>query len=187
MPSRIIGIDVGYTNMGLVSVNIDDDFNIEPIFVKRINLKNVRCPCTDIPHTNEVGDLVAHFVHVYRELFDDADTILMERQPPGGLTNVEALLFYIFRQKIILISPNSLQKHFRINFYSYDRRKVEIEKMATPHLEIFDNFSNQVRKHDMADALCLIIYYIDDDKKKHLLKKNKKDSKNNFQEFLYQG
>lgn len=183
----IVGIDVGYSNLGLVSVNVDSEFNIEPTFVKRVNLANVCCRCTDVPHTNEVGDLVAHFIHVYRYLFDDADVILMERQPPGGLTNVEAVLFYVFRSKIVLISPNSLQKHFGINFYEYERRKVEIEKLATPYLDTFPNFTGQVRKHDMADAFCLVLFYIADDKKKYLLKKNKNVSTNNFQEFLYQG
>ena len=183
----LVGIDVGYSNLGLVSVKVDSEFNIEPTFVKRVNLANVRCHCKDVPHTNEVGDLVAHFIHVYRYLFDEADVILMERQPPGGLTNIEAVLFYVFRSKIVLISPNSLQKHFGINFYEYERRKVEIEKLATPYLNTFQNFTSQVRKHDMADALCLILFYIADDKKKFLLKKNKKESTNNFQEFLYQG
>lgn len=183
----IVGIDVGYTNLGLVSVQVDKEYNIIPTFVKRINLRNVRCHCLDVPHTNEVGDLVAHFIHVYQHLFDEADVILVERQPPGGLTNIESLLFYIFRNKIVLISPNSLQKHFGINFYEYERRKVEIEKLATPYLDTFQSFTGQVRKHDMADALCLILFYVADDKKRYLLKKNKKVSINSFQEFLYQG
>jgi hypothetical protein len=111
----------------------------------------------------------------------------MERQPPGGLTNVESVLFYVFRKKIILISPNSLHKHFGLSYYDYDRRKIEIEKLATPYLENFESFSRQIRKHDMADALCLILFYIADDKKKNKLKQNKNNSKNNFQEFFYQG
>lgn len=184
---NIVGIDVGYSNLGLVSVTIDKEYEIIPNFVKRVNLKNVRCHCRDVPHTNEVGDLVAHFIHVYQNIFNDADVILMERQPPGGLTNIESLLFYIFRKKIKLISPNSLQKHFGIGYYDYDRRKIEIEKLATPYLEKFENFSGQVRKHDIADAFCLILFHIANDKRKFILNKNKKHSTCNFEEFLYQG
>jgi hypothetical protein len=57
---NIVGIDVGYSNLGLVSVTVDKDYEVVVNFVKRINLQNVRCYCTDVPHTNEVGDLVAH-------------------------------------------------------------------------------------------------------------------------------
>ena len=183
----LVGIDVGYNNLGLVQVFIDEE-NYEPIvkFAKRINLTTVKCqPECSIPHTNEVADLVAHFVERYRDILYSADTILIERQPPGGLTNVESLLVYIFREKIKIISPNRMHKHFMIGHFDYETRKQKTEEIAGPYLESHESYTNQVRKHDMADAMCLILYFIADDKRKHELKKRKRYVEN-FEVFRLQ-
>lgn len=186
MSKTLIGIDVGYKNLGFVQVFINEE-NYEPIvkFAKRINLTTVKCqPGCSIPHTNEVADLVAHFVERYHNILMAADTILIERQPPGGLTSIESLLVYIFREKIEIISPNSMHKHFTIGHFDYETRKKKTEEIAGPYLESHESYSNQVRKHDMADAMCLVLYFISDDKRKHELKKRKQHVEN-FEVFRF--
>ncbi|MDA9846603.1 hypothetical protein N9C10_01565 [Flavobacteriaceae bacterium] len=185
----IVGIDIGYHNLGLIKASVNDEYEPEVNFAKRIDITNIRCSLgCKIPHTNEVADLVAHFVEAYRDILYTADIILIERQPPGGLTNVETLIVYIFRDKIKLISPNSMHKHFMIGHFDYELRKKKTEEIAGSYLEHLDSYTNQVRKHDMSDAMCLILYHTAEDRRKHKLRKNKKNTVvKNFEEFAYVG
>ena len=149
-------IDVGYKNLGLIQVEVDKD-GIQTHFMKKIDISKIHCKndCK-IPHTNEVADLVAHFVQEYQYVLDTADVILMERQPPGGLTNIEALLFFIFRNKIKLISPNSVHCHFGFRHLDYEQRKERVVSIASKHITLPDI----TRKHDIADAFCMILYEV---------------------------
>jgi hypothetical protein len=180
----VVSIDVGYHNLGLVQVFINEKYEPNVQFAKRINLTTVRCqPECKIPHTNEVADLVAHFVEAYRDILYSADTILIERQPPGGLNSIETLLVYIFRDKIKLISPNSMHKHFSIGHFDYEARKKKTEEIAGLYLEHLKSYTNQTRKHDMSDAMCLVLYDNAHEKRNYELKKNKM-FENNFEKFM---
>lgn len=172
------GIDIGYHNMGLVQC--DDDLNV--LYQKRINLTRYKCgtDCT-LYHTNEVADLVAHLVQEYKEVFDSSDVILMERQPPTGLTNIETLLLYIFREKIKLISPNSVHAHFGYGHLDYENRKERVVSIASKYMTI-----PGVRKHDIADAFCIILFFHQKEKLnfKNILKNKNKNFENNlFEDF----
>lgn len=153
-------IDVGYKNLGLIQVSVIDG-EIQPLFMKKIDIsriphKNVPvCKC-ELHHTNEVADLIAHFIQEYQEVLDSADVILMERQPPGGLTNIEALLFFIFRNKIKLISPNSVHCHFGFSHLDYEQRKERVVSIASKHITL----PNIERRHDIADAFCMTLYEV---------------------------
>lgn len=158
MYMKLVGIDVGYKNIGLVMADCQNE-KVSVEFFKRINISILDhnrvsfCNCK-IPHTNELSDLIAHFVQEYKEIFDAADQIIVERQPPGGLTNVETLLHYIFRDKVILVSPVSMHKHFGMGHLDYDNRKIRTEEIAGKYMDL----SNLTRKHDVADAFCMIMY-----------------------------
>lgn len=75
--------------------------------MKKVNL-------SDYKHirTNNCVDLIPLFVEEYNTIFTEADKILIERQPPGGFTNIEILLHYMFKDKVSLISPVSMHTHF---------------------------------------------------------------------------
>lgn len=156
-------IDVGYKNLGLIQVELNATATsvVSPLFMKKIDIsriphKNVSfCKC-GIPHTNEVADHVAHFIQEYQDILHSADVILMERQPPGGLTNIEALLFFVFRDKIKLISPNSVHCHFGFGHLDYEQRKERVVSIASKHITLPDI----ERKHDIADAFCMILYEV---------------------------
>ena len=181
---NVIGIDIGYKNLGLVDVSVTDTFEYIVNDTRRIDLTYIKCPssCT-LPHTNEVADLVAHFIQDNQQILDKADIILLERQPPGGLTSIETVLLYVFRHKTKLVSPNSMHKHFRIGHLDYEHRKIKTEEITTPYLSAFDGFSNQVRKHDMADAMCLILFYFSKDKETYLRKCRRKIDDGLFEQF----
>jgi len=157
----IISIDVGYHNMALVKIKADEDYilsteEVHVIDITKIPHKRVcRHKCT-IPHTSEVADMMAHFFQEYGYLLDEADLVLVERQPPTGLTQIETLLLYLYRSKTRLVSPNAMHNHFSIGHYEYDRRKKETVKIAEPYL---DGFTELGRVHDASDAVCLALFH----------------------------
>jgi len=174
----ILSIDVGYTNMGLSRALIDDNFNVTFTDVYKIDLGHVvhdRVPaheCT-IPHTCETCDRIDHFVQEHWPLLDECDCILLERQPPTGLKDVEGLLMSKFRNKTILISPNSMHKYFRISHLDYEQRKDFTTSHANKYIGHFSNYENLIRKHDIADSVCMCLFHVDklkqvDEKKKRL-------------------
>jgi hypothetical protein len=50
----------------------------------------------------------------YNEIFNKANFILIERQPLNGFVAVEQIIFGCWREKSILISPNSVHKFFNM-------------------------------------------------------------------------
>lgn len=158
---KLVGIDIGYINMGIVSAELTDDLTPRFYDAFRYNISIVKHDlvpvneCT-IPHTCETCDRVAHFIQENRDLLDDADCILIERQPPMGFKDIEALIMMHFRSKVKLISPNKLHKFFKIGHLDYEQRKEKTVEIATPWVEHIPTYASQVRKHDMADAACMI-------------------------------
>jgi hypothetical protein len=186
----VISIDIGYHNLGLVKSQIDDvtfEIKIKEIF--KIDLKSLphrkvnRWDCK-LEHTNEVADLVAHFIQEYGDYLEEADKILIERQPPTGLTQIETLLLYLYRHKTELISPNSMHAHFKINCLEYETRKERTIEFSESFLESFEEYQELSRKHDIADAVCMIIFRFARDKEKYRL--SQVDKSLPFSHFIYQ-
>lgn len=147
---KILAIDIGYSNMGLALAECHKSkINVE--YVKKVNLEDYK-----YIYSNDIVDLVPLFIDDHQFIFGAADLILIERQPPGGLTNVEVLIHYIFKEKTKLISPNSIHTHFGIRNLTYDERKERLTKIASRHLSEEIPYE---RKHDIADAICMIEYY----------------------------
>ena len=115
-----------------------------------------RSDCT-LHHENCIPDYLDHFIQEH-PMFEQCDILLIERQPPVGITNVQDLLFTRFRDKVLLISPNSVHSYFGLS-NDYDDRKVNSERIAHTFLSEFNNFTLNHRKHDISDALLMIIYY----------------------------
>jgi hypothetical protein len=148
---KILAIDIGYINMGLVLAECGNGPGIKVEFLKKVNLgdyKNIR--------TNDFVDIIPLFVEEHNHIFNMADKILIERQPPGGFTNIEILLHYMFRDKVSLISPVSMHTHFGMKHLDYEGRKDRTVVIANKYL---DDEIPYERKHDIADALCMIIFF----------------------------
>jgi len=182
----ILSIDIGITNLGYVysSLEFNNDFtgsriknliinsnynkelvqnNIcilkcNKVDITKMKHRFVKRECCKLFHDNCIPDYIDHFVQENQEIFERAELILLERQPPVGITNVQDLLFKQFRNKVLLISPNSVHKYFNLS-KEYSVRKEESEKISNGYLCNFENFKNNIRKHDISDALLMIIYY----------------------------
>ena len=160
MTTNLVSIDIGYSNMGMVELTTDfKDFTVNK--VHKINLFNF--------NQREVYLSMIKFITEYKELFDNADIILIERQPPMGLTNIQDILAYNFSSKVKLISPRSMHKHFMISKLDYDSRKQHTVRITSKYLKDFLLFNNESRKHDIADAFCLALYYIEKNKKDEII------------------
>jgi len=96
---KILAIDIGYHNMGLVLAESLTGPKIVVEYMKKVSLEDYK-----YLKTNDFVDLVPLFVEDHQHLFDAAEKILIERQPPGGFTNIEILLHYMFKDKVKLIS-----------------------------------------------------------------------------------
>jgi hypothetical protein len=177
MNPRYIGsLDVGYENLGSTFVQVGTNENpwelVEVSFMKRINLKvlrHERVPYGDcvLHHTNHISDIIDHYVQEYQPWLQLADPLLIEQQPPGGMQNVEALLFKEYRDKAILMSPTAMHHYFHISHLDYEGRKEATTKIA---LEMLEKSPDQKAKflkwiaagqrvHDIADALAYVEMY----------------------------
>lgn len=176
----ILGIDIGIINLGLIGCSINDDYTLNKIeLCELVDITDFRCnqrKCS-LNHEPNVAYRMKHFFLNYREYFNKADYIIIERQPIMGITDVQEIILYEFDSKCILISPNAMHKHFDINDLNYERRKEQTIKMSEHLLKEFKDFNNNERKHDMGDALCLIKYFLYNKHKEYMDKKRLDDWK----------
>ena len=148
---KILAIDIGYHNMGIVLANSSDKGpKVEVEYIKKVSLADYK-----YIKSNDFVDTIPLFVEDHQSIFDGADRILIERQPPGGFQNIEILLHYMFKDKVTLISPVSMHVHFGMRHLDYEERKERT-------VVISEKYMGEIpyeRKHDIADALCMIIFY----------------------------
>ena len=147
---RVLAIDIGYHNLGIVLAESVAGPSIKVEYMKKVSLADYK-----YLKSNDMVDLVPLFVEDHKGIFDSADKILIERQPPGGFTNIEILLHYMFKDKVLLVHPTSMHTHFGIRHLDYEERKERTTSIAERHLKFEIPYE---RKHDIADALCMIIY-----------------------------
>jgi len=180
---KILSIDIGITNLGYVYADLDikapetgskyknlllnsfyeqSNCNIKVLECDRVDITNVHhrrvryCDCK-LLHERCIPDYLDHFIQEH-PVFEECDVLLLERQPPFGITNVQDLLFTRFREKVKILNPNSFHVFFKFS-KDYEMRKIESTKIANNFLNTFFNYNVNERKHDISDALIMIIYY----------------------------
>ena len=156
---KILSIDIGIINLGYVYSE-----GLRVLECNRIDITKVKhnkvsyCNCK-LHHEFCIPDYLDHFIQEHANIFEMSDIILIERQPPVGITNVQDLIFTKFRNKVKLVSPNTIHKYFKMTKCDYDTRKIESLQIANEYLEQFNSFQKNERKHDISDAMLLIIHY----------------------------
>lgn len=176
---QILAIDIGYHNLAIVVAECDKT-EIKIKFCKKVSLEDYK-----YIHSNDLVDLIPLMLddRKYKSWFDSSEQILIERQPIGGFTDIQTLIHFIHKDKTILISPNAMHKHFGFENLDYDQRKERTVKIATPYLEDNEYFQRLERKHDIADAICMILfqnYHNSIQLKKKIIVEKKL-----FEEFMY--
>ena len=179
----LLSIDVGILNLGLSVIEYNDQFEFEKILgIELLNITDFYHPPTittcKLNHSKSFADWMDHIFYYYNSIFSTVDMIIIERQPPTGLVAIEQLIFSKFRNKSELISPNSMHKHFNINYLTYDNRKLSTENISRKYLMssepiIYSQFENMERKHDISDSICQAIYWLDKKRKDYIIEQSK--------------
>jgi hypothetical protein len=157
----------------MVLVETEKDYTLRDIvWFELVNITEFQhldsCAKQDckIPHTRTVADWLSHVFFLNSELFALCETVLIERQPPGGQIAVEQLLFFQYRSKAILIHPRSVHAFFRWTDEDYERRKLQSVKVFQRALEksprnwLIQEFYDLERQHDVSDAYIQLVYYV---------------------------
>lgn len=166
---KVLCFDVGFTNLGVCLIHYDEtDLSTKPhirvegvwkIDINEYNHAHVANGACRGYHTNEPCDKLLHSLEQHEALWTPFDKILIERQPPQGLIQIEAILFQKWRDRAQKISPTSMHRFYGLSD-CYDTRKLQTVDIATPYLLEFPTFSQAERKHDLADSFCLAAYMI---------------------------
>lgn len=161
-----LGVDIGIINLALVLVDVNIEKNslqvicIDKIDITCINHKKVPISECKLYHNNTAYDQLQHVFQDYSSWFEEAEQIFIERQPIGGLVHIEQLIFGQYRDKSTLVHPTSMHKWMNIHTLSYDQRKEKTMQMAEPFMMGTSIWDSNERKHDMADALCILLYQL---------------------------
>jgi hypothetical protein len=161
----ILGIDIGIVNLACAEAVVTDDF--EDLKIRQVNLVNLmklehnRVPLAECPlfHTGMAVDRVAHLVQERQALFDAAHTIVVERQPPGGLRDVEQVLVSLFRHKAVVMAPQTMHAFIGSSCSPYSIRKqlaIAFAETFVPSLTTLF----PVKADDAADAVCLACTFV---------------------------
>ena len=175
---KICALDPAIMNLGICQVEVDDttwDIVDVPLATV-IDLTNTRCGVECTPqHSGHIVDRVLHFLQNYGHVFVESDLILAEQQPPGsGGESVGALLYSMWRSKMHLVHPGTIQKHFGLPKGNYDLKKQRAVEIVEEHLRGRSRYDHHVRQHDMADAFLLIMHHVAKEKQKVRIKKTPK-------------
>lgn len=174
----IVSVDIGIHHLALVLVETHPDYTLHDLvwfelidITQFVHLDVTSRRACALPHTRTASDWLAHVFFLYQELFQLADHILIERQPPGGQIAIEQLFFFHFRSKAILIHPNAVHAFFgwRVDTedaqdrYQYRKEKslhvLQYRLSQTPRTWLLPELERFVRHHDIADAYCQVVYF----------------------------
>jgi hypothetical protein len=179
---KVLSIDVGVQHLGLslALVNKENNTLIKIIDTNLIDITKFThnvCSRKDCPlyHTKTFYDWLSH-VFVEHPCFEEADAILIERQPPGGFIVVEQIIFGRFREKTWLINPRSVHKFLGIGHFDYEGRKRMSEKAG--NLVLSETLKKECegydRQHDISDSICQLLYWCNKQNYEYRLKEQKK-------------
>tara|TARA_A100001015_G_C15017826_1_gene726380 strand:- start:1829 stop:2368 length:540 start_codon:yes stop_codon:yes gene_type:complete len=162
---KVLSIDIGIVNFAFT-------------FWVRDELKDFdNIDITSLRKESEQKCIAVYMKNLFENIpyFKSADFILIERQPFSGIVAVQEIILYHYNKKCILISPIKMHKYIGIDHLDYNNRKIKTIEFARPYLEKYEKYRNLIRKHDVADSLCIYIYW----------KNTKKFEDNPFETFEY--
>ena len=161
----LVGVDIGVTNFAFVCAKVTVNLKeIQITKVARVDLaKYDQCTesgCSIKRHGKDASCRIQHLVREYTDILA-ADILVVEQQPPGGIKDVEHSLVTLAETSGIdvkLVSPRSMHSHYGIQHKSYQNRKQWTQQHFERTVGLITGFSEEHRKHDIADAWCLLTY-----------------------------
>lgn len=167
MGSRyVIGIDVGIKNLGICVF----DF-AESKVVAWDNISLVPNGGRYIPANNV--QYVRAFVQRFREYFDHAFQVVIERQMRVNMRIVEAVLQSMYYADCTVVSARSVKVHYGLSTHNYRTNKAKAVEWAVAFVDnnpsafsaraalALEQFQRASKQDDLADSLLLVMYYLD--------------------------
>lgn len=164
----VLAIDVGIINLALVVARVrgatwqlEEVVHAELVDTTQMTHRVVDGDACTLGHTKTHTDRLMHVLQE-RPWVQRCEVVLIERQPFQGHTDVQEVLFLLLRDRAVLISPNSMHKHFGIRTLAYEWRKVRTVELAAPYLppSRFPAYALMERQHDVADAVCMVVFWV---------------------------
>lgn len=168
----LLSIDIGIHHLALVLLETHLDYEIrDVVWMELVDITHFQhldahsaseCP---LFHSKTITDWLMHVFRLNHELFELVESILIERQPPGGQIAVEQLIFCLYRHKAKLVHPRSVHAFFSWNHVDYDERKRRATKVLEYRLQrnsrdwVWKEYQEYRRQHDLADAYCQAVYF----------------------------
>ena len=162
----IIGLDIGVVNLGLAVFDLHSH--------QFCLLTNVRLvPKGNRYYPSENVKLVRNFINEYREYFDNAHRIVLERQMRCNMRIIESVLHAMHYDITTIVNARSVKVHFGIsvtgagNHYAENKRRAvdwarnyisEREDLADS--VITKEFRTCSKSDDIADAMLMVVYYL---------------------------
>lgn len=185
----VLSIDIGVLHLGMSVGLVSESFELLEIawvdmvdITKYTHQRKLNSKTCDLYHSRSVADWMTHLFAECEDLFESVDFILIERQPPMGLVAVEQIIYYQWRDKCHLVSPNSMHKYFNIGKLDYEKRKDMTMKIATEfycwHERAIANYNLYSRKHDISDSICLMLYWLQKQRNGYLQQKRVEQANN---------
>lgn len=137
---------------------------MEAVDFALVDLNNMVCGADcKLCHSSHAVDKCSHLFQLYANYFEQADRILIEKQPllVGSMLHVEALLYNRWRDKAELVCPKTLHRHFKLVEGDYEARKAMVDKIASPYLNHLPGYDQLRRKHDVGDAYLMCRWHAD--------------------------
>lgn len=180
----ILSIDIGIHHLGLSAGYVDKGWKLlEITWVDMVDITQFthnlvdNCDCK-LYHGNTIADRMEHIFQEYYPVFNEADYILIERQPINGLVAVEQIIYYRWREKCCLVSPRSMHKHFCIGSYDYEQRKQRTMYFAERqiwHERAIQRYQSFERKHDISDSICIMVFWLAKRRQTYIEQKHKEE------------
>ncbi|MBT97179.1 MAG: hypothetical protein CL902_00940 [Dehalococcoidia bacterium] len=153
----VLSLDIGIVHLAWVLID-------SAAGVLGCGLWDIREPCAEpnctLPHTRETYDRLCHIdAHYVVPLMREAEFLLLERQPPGGLQAVEDFFFGRYRDRAVKVHPCAVHAWSGIRHLDYEARKAAATKSAKKYIPHLDSDGGRV--HDIADAVCQACWFFE--------------------------
>ncbi len=158
---HFVGVDVGVVHLALAMCHTNaayEDFTVQRVqLIDITELEHQRVPRSRCPlsHTGMACDRVLHVIQERQALFDAAEEVVVERQPPQGIRDVEQVFVTVFRTKCHVMAPQTMHKFLHSSGYEYaERKQISIRTAKAYVPDITAMFE---KADDVADAVCLVL------------------------------
>ncbi len=163
MSSYIVAIDVGVKNLAVCVLDIAT-YKVVHWHVGSLVPDGRRY----LPHQNVA--YVKDWLNSWREYFDNANAIIVERQMRCNMRIIESLIQFAYYDKCHVINARSVKLHYGLSMRNYRLNKSRAVEWAVdfmaknPHafdVAPTEVFRASAKKDDYADSLLLVMYYLD--------------------------